>query len=60
MMEVNPAEAVKNNVLATHLLGEMSAEFGVEAFVLISTDKAVRPTSIMVPQSASQNLWCKT
>jgi len=47
MMECNAAEAVKNNVLATHLLGEMSGEFGVEAFVLISTDKAVRPTSIM-------------
>jgi FlaA1/EpsC-like NDP-sugar epimerase len=47
MMESNPAEAIKNNVLATRLLGQVSGEFGVESFVLISTDKAVRPTSVM-------------
>jgi FlaA1/EpsC-like NDP-sugar epimerase len=47
MMECNTVEAVKNNVLATRLLGELSGEFKAEAFVLISTDKAVRPTSVM-------------
>jgi FlaA1/EpsC-like NDP-sugar epimerase len=47
MMESNPAEAIKNNVLATRLLGKVSGEFGVETFVMISTDKAVRPTSVM-------------
>jgi FlaA1/EpsC-like NDP-sugar epimerase len=47
MMETNVTEAVRNNVLATSLLGELAGEFGVEAFVLISTDKAVRPSSIM-------------
>ncbi|MDT7605144.1 MAG: hypothetical protein QOF61_3141 [Acidobacteriota bacterium] len=47
MMESNPAEAVKNNVLATNALGEIAGDFGVEVFVLISTDKAVRPTSMM-------------
>lgn len=47
LMELNAAEAVKNNVLATHKLGQLAGEFEVEAFVLISTDKAVRPTSVM-------------
>ncbi len=47
MMEDNSCEAIKNNVLATRLLGEIAGEAGAEAFVLISTDKAVRPKSIM-------------
>ncbi|MEP6911762.1 MAG: nucleoside-diphosphate sugar epimerase/dehydratase, partial [bacterium] len=47
MMESNATEAIRNNVLATSLLGHLAAEFKVEAFVLISTDKAVRPTSVM-------------
>jgi nucleoside-diphosphate-sugar epimerase len=47
LMEENATEAVKNNIVATALLGDVVAEFGVEAFVLISTDKAVKPTSLM-------------
>ena len=47
LMEVNPTEAVKNNVFATKLIGDLAGEYGVKDFVLISTDKAVNPTSIM-------------
>lgn len=47
MMESNAAEAVKNNVLATYTLGRLAGECGAEVFVLVSTDKAVRPTSVM-------------
>jgi FlaA1/EpsC-like NDP-sugar epimerase len=47
LMEKNPFEAVKNNVFGTKNLIEMSVSHGVEGFVLISTDKAVNPTSIM-------------
>lgn len=47
LMEANVAEAIKNNVFATKLLGELAGEYGTRDFVLISTDKAVNPTSIM-------------
>jgi FlaA1/EpsC-like NDP-sugar epimerase len=47
LMESNPIEAVKNNVLATHRLAEQAGHAGVEVFVLISTDKAVNPRSVM-------------
>ena len=47
LMEDNAGEAVKNNILGTRMLAELSGEFGVGTFVQISTDKAVRPTSIM-------------
>jgi FlaA1/EpsC-like NDP-sugar epimerase len=46
-MEANVAEAVINNVLGTQNVVTLSAEHDVEHFVLISTDKAVRPTSVM-------------
>jgi len=47
LMESNSTEAVQNNTLNTRLLADMAGEFKAEVFVLISTDKAVRPTSIM-------------
>jgi FlaA1/EpsC-like NDP-sugar epimerase len=47
LMETNAAEAVRNNIFNTRLLGEIAGEFGAKHFVLISTDKAVNPTSIM-------------
>jgi len=47
MMEDNPVEAVRNNALATRVMARISAETGVGTFVLISTDKAVAPATVM-------------
>lgn len=47
LMELNPTEAVKNNVLNTRQVAELAGEFKADVFVLVSTDKAVRPASMM-------------
>ena len=47
MVEHNILEGVRNNILGTRIIAEAAAQHGVNSFILVSTDKAVRPTSIM-------------
>jgi FlaA1/EpsC-like NDP-sugar epimerase len=47
LMEANPLESVRNNVVGTKVLAELSAELGAKRFVLVSTDKAVRPKNVL-------------
>ena len=47
LMEQNPVEAVRNNAIATRLMARISGQAKVKAFLLVSTDKAVAPSSVM-------------
>jgi FlaA1/EpsC-like NDP-sugar epimerase len=47
LMETHPLESVRNNVVATRIVAELAADFEVDCFVLISTDKAVNPKTVM-------------
>jgi FlaA1/EpsC-like NDP-sugar epimerase len=47
LMEANPEQAIRNNVLGTRVVAEEAGRHGCEKFILVSTDKAVRPSSVM-------------
>ncbi|WP_429884712.1 polysaccharide biosynthesis protein [Geoalkalibacter halelectricus] len=57
MMEHNPAEAANNNVRGTKIIADAAHEFKAESFVMISTDKAVRPTNIMGATKRAAELY---
>jgi FlaA1/EpsC-like NDP-sugar epimerase len=47
LMELNPGQAIRNNIVGTQVVADAADKFGTSNFVMISTDKAVNPTSIM-------------
>ena len=59
MMEANPKEAIKVNILGTYALAEASERYNVSKFILISTDKAIRPTSMMGATKRIAEAVCK-
>ncbi len=60
LMEWNPGEAVKNNVGGSKCVADASHKFGCAAFVMVSTDKAVNPTSVMGATKRAAELYVQT
>lgn len=59
MLESNPAEGVRNNVLGTKIVADAADRYQAERFVLISTDKAVNPTNVMGATKRIAELYCQ-
>ncbi|MFP1631708.1 polysaccharide biosynthesis protein [Zhengella sp. ZM62] len=59
LVEANPIEAIKTNVLGTANVAESAVAAGAKAFVLISTDKAVNPSSVMGASKRAAELYCQ-
>ncbi len=65
LMEDNPDEAVINNVIGTRIVAETSEKYGVEKFILVSTDKVVRPSNVMgmtkrIAEKFIQHIGCNS
>jgi FlaA1/EpsC-like NDP-sugar epimerase len=60
MLETQLLKAVKNNVFGTQNVANLAGEYGVESFVLVSTDKAVNPTNIMGTTKRLAEIYCQT
>ncbi len=59
-MELNPAESIRTNVQGTKILSDLSIEFKIQKFILVSTDKAVNPTNVMGASKRIAEMYCQS
>tara|TARA_B100001287_G_scaffold150032_1_gene126297 strand:- start:6618 stop:8501 length:1884 start_codon:yes stop_codon:yes gene_type:complete len=60
LMELNPAESIRTNVQGTIILSDLSINFKIQKFILISTDKAVNPTNVMGASKRIAEMYCQS
>ena len=58
LMEFNPVEAIRTNILGTYNIAKIADEYQCEKMILVSSDKAVRPTNVMAPQKLFASKSC--
>lgn len=59
LLENNPAEGIHNNILGTRVVADAADRFGVDRFVLVSTDKAVNPVNVMGASKRVAEIYCQ-
>lgn len=58
VMEKHPSEAIRNNVMGTKVIADLSVAYGIERFLLVSTDKAINPTNVMGASKRIAEIYC--
>ena len=59
LMENNPTESIRTNLLGTKIIADLAAKHNIQKFILVSTDKAVNPTNVMGASKRSAEMYCQ-